>query len=269
MKTWEQAMMAWFGGSPNRVWGDLGRDQILEKVKTDPICQAILGTPKFLEYTPDRSILTAARLLGKVAISGNGNLLVPGISQGFPKEVSDRNSIALTMTKTYLPVDIAESSVTVDIHRESKMEIALPEVVGYDMRHHNRYSILNPGKTKSSRFSRRIRIGRSDTCYRFWNPAGKPGIKSIFKVTIDGRSVKLSPMEAWIARSVILSVKELRDVFLAIWSEITSSVETISDQVILHGTVKNTDPGKPGTSARLEWFPWEGAAEGGINVSIL
>lgn len=190
-----------------------------------------------------------------------------GIVPGYLKEISDRNRNGIRI----IPVEATISKDLVVTIGDYAIKIVPLEQCGYDMRHHNRYSILSVSNKKTTRYSKRIRL-EGNICYKFWNNPGYQDTKSIFRLVdpvtnevVDPGSVP--PQTLGIIKQIILHNKTTSGILWKICNEVIRYTEVLDDQVLLRNTVKI--PGKSKIKSRIMWLPVETELQNGVNLSIL
>jgi hypothetical protein len=138
---------------------------------------AILSSPGLLGYSLEHDLYSILKIIQDSEKLRSDVYLGFLWKSGYPKEISERNKGALQKISLEVPVT-KDLLVTI---QDRTYQILPPESCGYDVRHHSRYSILSDGTSKSTRYTKRIRV-ESEVCYKFWNNRGFPEAKSIFRI---------------------------------------------------------------------------------------
>ena len=269
MGPWEYLGVEWSGRDLS-VWDPgvgiawrpgMVLDGIPGAVRSDPWLRALLVSESALENVLDRNLQGAASIVKSVSgPAEDTDILIVGTKPGFPPEISERNRAGIRVTKVPVPgierVPGAWIQFEVPVTR-TPVRVLFPEVTSYDLRHHARYSILNPNLTKSSRNTKRIRISGTDTCYRFWNNRDWPWTKSIFRVVdpMDPETEigELTGITGAIVKAMILRDPEASDVFWSIWGEVRKGVPWFDDHVVLRSEVRSM--GQHPAPAKFTWTP--------------
>lgn len=191
-----------------------------------------------------------------------------GILPGYPKEISQRNITGIQVIP--VSVDITPD-LTVTVDSRWTYQILLPEKTGYDMRHHNRYSILSkPNKT--TRNTKRIRLS-DNTCYKFWNNDGLL-TKSIFRLIDPVNNSVVSMNEVpravrEILKQVILRTPETKKLLWSIYRELLRYTKKVKDTVFIKNSIISS--GTSEIDMNITWYPPESEdlEIPGVNLSIL
>ena len=147
------------------------------------------------------------------------------------------------------PEDIKDSDNIYEIIIGSKVyHLQLPEILPYEVMHHQKYSILNNSKAARN-MGKRLRIGMTDKVYKFFdsdNPS-KVNQKSIFKIL-----EKVKDEDRDKLNYVILSDKTLNEIIREIMNEICPSLVGVYDRIFMKNYIRFT-PQHPNNGFEMEF----------------
>lgn len=243
-------------------------EELQKLSRTDKYFEAVLSSPGLLGCSLEHdihSILNTLRDQGKL----RSDIYLGFIwKPGYPKEISERNKGSIQRISLEVPVS---KNLLVTIQDRS-YQILPPETCGYDVRHHSRYSILSDGSSKSTRYTKRIRI-ESEICYKFWNNRGFPETKSIFRIVTPGTLDQVSRIPApdlCILKQVILRNKTTSGILWRIYNEVLKYSRSLNDKVLLKNTLPIYPWGK--VDFRFSWEPIKIISDpelNEVNISVL
>ncbi len=164
---------------------------------------------------------------------------------GCPMEISKRNEDSIVVD--VMPVScIKESDNSYEIIIGKRVyHLELPEIVQYETKHHQKYNILNTGKTVRNT-TRRLRIGKTDKVYKFFDcyqneSSSKKELlnnqKSIFKLREKVKEEDIPHLNY-----IILSDKTLSGIVTEIYNEICPNLVGIFDRVFMKNYIMLSSP---------------------------
>ena len=239
------------------------------KVLSDRYLQLFLIDPIYFESTLPHTYDMFKMILGKKELPSRNSVWFVDWLPGFPKIISRENlgGIVIKDLGELYNITLEKEFIKVNSYM-----INSPQVVKYDQLHHGRYNILNPGGIRSSK---RLRIPKTDTCYKFYNNPGSDNWKSILKIVDkDGNEInpsQISPLDFLTLKLALLRNKPImRIVFQIISTILDQGVGVFCDKVFLRNTIK-IDPENRQRVFNLSWTAGKDIDENKdqINISIL
>ena len=183
-------------------------------------------------------------------------------------EISERNKDNISIKIVdYIKLPVGKSDSRKLVLPGYTLE--LPEICDYDVRHHSRYSIINPD---SKRKIKKLKLTGSK-CLKLWDTRYQNIRKLIQVRDCYGNIIEdlssLDKKDIWIIKSSILRNKEFLGEIFEIYNEICKYTECISDFVFIKNTVTLSKIGRM-KYLNFTWVPdlYKNRL-GNINISIL
>jgi hypothetical protein len=236
--------------------------------RSDKYFSAILSSPGLLGCSLEHDLNCILKTLRTSEKLRSDTYLGFLWKPGYPREISERNKGAIQKISFDIPVS-KDLLVTI---QDRVYQILPPESCGYDVRHHSRYSILSDGTSKSTRYTKRIRV-ESEECYKFWNNRGFPEIKSIFRIVTPGTLDQITGIPApdlCFLKQVILRNKTTSGILWRIYNEVLKYSRSLNDKVLLRNRLPIYPWGK--VDFRFLWEPEKISNDpdlNEVNISVL
>jgi hypothetical protein len=244
-------------------------EELQKLSRTDKYFEAVLSSPGLLGCSLEHDVHSILNILRDHQGKLRSDIYLGFIwKPGYPKEISERNKGSIQRISLEVPVS---KNLLVTIQDRS-YQILPPETCGYDVRHHSRYSILSDGSSKSTRYTKRIRI-ESEICYKFWNNRGFPETKSIFRIVTPGtldQVFRIPAPDLCILKQVILRNKTTSGILWRIYNEVLKYSRSLNDKVLLKNTLPIYPWGK--VDFRFSWEPIKIISDpelNEVNISVL
>lgn len=246
-----------------------------QSVLTDRYLQLFLLDPIYFDSTLPHNYQVFKGILSKLDLPNRNAIWFVDWKLGWPRIISSENIQGIEIKDLGKLYKIEEGK---DFIQVNKYRISAPVPVKYDQIHHGRYNIFNPGGTRNSK---RIRLLKSDQCYRLFNNEGRETWKSLLQITdLSGHEVeisKISPLDLLTLKLCLMRNKSIMRVIFQVLETALEQVTEFKDEVFLRNTITlEPKPSKDKTKVKnlhFRWTPGEDEEENEnlypINISIL
>lgn len=225
----------------SEVLGNKFYRHILSSRKTfsSSLCHTLPETAGILDQISKNSSVVISRRTEYFSIS-------PKI-EAIPLEISQRNLFDLVLNIHPFSCNPSDDGSFEIILGRRVYHLQLPEIVPYEPKHHQKYSLLSKSRGVRSN-GRRLLIGKTEKVYRFYDNPDNPNHKSIFKF-----QEPVNPLDIDALNYIILTDKTFSGIVTEIYNEICPSLSGVFDKVFMRNYIKLAEEDETGLRMEFSW----------------
>ena len=232
------------------------------KILGDRYLQLFLIDPIYFENTLTHSYEGFKKILGELNLPSRKDIWFIDWRLGYPRTICEENlnGIKVVNLSKFFKIESSKDALKIN-----NISVNPPEIVEYGAsKHRSRFDVLNP---KSERLTKRLRLGTSDECVKFYRTS------SIFQLINNSEpEIEIDPASLDRLNLLVIKLSLLRNktftrkIFEIIYSCFSGGIGILNDKVFL----KNRIVCNPAKELELvfSWLP-EKVEDNKINISIL